>query len=52
MAVRDLLSLASPEDRKIMEGIMEGKSYEEIGRAIGLNKMDISRRMRAYAKMR
>lgn len=30
--------------------IMEGYSYEEIAKDLGLNKMDITRRMRKYSK--
>ena len=34
----------------IMELIFSGYTYEEIAKDLGLNKMDITRRMRKYGK--
>ena len=40
---------AKPEDRAIMQEVMQGYSYEEIAKKHGTNKMDIARRLQRYA---
>ena len=41
---------ANKLDKMIMELIFSGYSYDEIAKDLGLNKMDITRRMRKYSK--
>lgn len=47
---KDLIEKMPKIDQMIATRIMEGYSYEEIAKDLGLNKMDITRRMRKYGK--
>ena len=47
---KELISKMTKEDQLIAYKIKEGYSYEEIAKDLGLNKMDITRRMRKYSK--
>lgn len=48
--LKDAYDKANKIDKLIMEMIYNGYSYEEIAKDLGLNKMDITRRMRKYGK--
>ena len=47
----DLLDKMDDKDRHIAEMIMEGYSYEEIGKEMGISKMAISKRIKKYRKL-
>lgn len=48
ITAREMLDRATPEDRRIMQMIMEGRSYDEIAAAVGCDKKAITRRMKKY----
>lgn len=48
----DLLEKMDETDRRIAQMIIQGFSYQEIGKELGTNKMDISRRMKKYSGLK
>ena len=50
MLCKELISKMTKEDQLIAYKIKDGYTYEEIAKDLGLNKMDITRRMRKYGK--
>jgi len=50
ITAREILDRATPEDKRIMEMIMEGRSYDEIAAAVGCDKKAITRCMKKYRR--
>ena len=48
MAAKEMLDRATPEDREIMEEIMQGRTYEEIARKRGVSATAIFKKLKKY----
>ena len=48
MAAKEMLDRATPEDRKIMDEIMQGRTYEEIARKRGVSTTAIFKKLKKY----
>lgn len=48
--VNCIMDKATPQDRRIMQLIMQGWSLEEIGQLIGISKMAVSKRLKKYSR--
>ena len=43
-----IMDKATPQDKRIMQLVMQGWSLEEIGQLIGISKMAVSKRLKKY----
>lgn len=50
--VNCIMDKATPQDRRIMQLVMQGWSLEEIGQLIGISKMAVSKRLKKYSRNR